>query len=106
MRVALYHPWIYLKSGIERTILEIDRQSHHQWTFYTSHYDAEATYPELKAARIVELKRVPVRRSYGAVLRGAVDIATTRLDPAAFDVLVISCDGLCDLMTLRHTIRP
>ncbi len=106
MRVAFYHPWIYLKSGIERTILEVDRLSRHEWTFYTSHFDAEATYPELKNLRVIELSRVPVRRSYGAVIRGALDIATTRLDPSQFDVLVISCEGLGDLMTLRNTARP
>lgn len=106
MRVALYHPWIYLKSGIERTIMEIDRRSRHEWTFYTSHYDAEATYPELKSARIVELSRVDVKRSYGVVIRAAMNIAATRLDPANFDVLVISCDGLGDLLTLRNTSRP
>ncbi|MCC6718784.1 MAG: glycosyltransferase family 4 protein [Acetobacteraceae bacterium] len=106
MRVALYHPWIYLKSGLERTILEIDRRSRHDWTFYTSHYDRDGTYPELQDARIVELPRVSVRRDYLAVLRGALSIATRKLDPATFDVLVISCEGLGDLMTLRNAERP
>lgn len=106
MRVALYHPWIYLKSGLERTILEIHRRSRHEWTFYTSHYDAAATYPELADARIVELERVSVRRTYLAVLRSALSIATRRLDPSGHDVLVVSCEGLGDLVTLRNTARP
>lgn len=106
MRVALYHPWIYLKSGLERTILEINRRSRHDWTFYTSHYDRAGTYPELGDARIVELPRISVRRNYLSVLRGALSIATCKLDPAEFDVLVISCEGIGDLMTLRNTARP
>jgi len=106
MRVALYHPWIYLRSGLERTILEINRRSRHDWTFYTSHYDRDGTYPELRDARIVEVQRVSVERSYRAVLRSAFSIATCRLDPHAFDVLVISCDGIGDLMALRNTARP
>ncbi len=106
MRVALYHPWIYLKSGLERTILEIHRRSRHDWTFYTSHYDRAGTYPELAAARIVELSRVSVKRSYGAVAMGALSIALRRLDPRDFDVLVVSCEGLGDLVTLRNTARP
>ena len=106
MRVALYHPWIYLRSGLERTILEINRRSRHDWTFYTSHYDRDGTYPELGDARIVELPRIPVRRTYLSVLRGALSIASCKLDPDAFDVLVISCDGIGDLMTLRNTARP
>ncbi len=106
MRVALYHPWIYLKSGLERTILEINRRSRHDWTFYTSHYDKDGTYPELASARIVELNRVSVQRSYLAVARGMLSIAATRLDPSQFDVLMISCEGAGDLMTLRNTDRP
>ncbi len=106
MRVALYHPWIYLRSGLERTILEINRRSRHDWTFYTSHYDRDGTYPELRDARIVEVQRISVRRTYLAVLRSALSIAVCRLDPDEFDVLVISCDGIGDLMTLRNTTRP
>ncbi len=106
MRVALYHPWIYLKSGLERTILEINRRSRHDWTFYTSHYDRDGTYPELADARIVELERVSVRRTYFSVARSALSIALCRLDPARFDVMVVSCEGIGDLMTLRNTDRP
>ena len=106
MRVALYHPWIYLKSGLERTILEINRRSRHDWTFYTSHFDKDGTYPELAAARIVELKRISVQRSYIAVARGMLSIAATKLDAAQFDVLMISCEGAGDLMALRNTSRP
>jgi len=106
VRVALYHPWIYLKSGLERTLLEILRRSRHDWTLYTSHYDRDGTYPELKDVPVVELSRVSVERSYGAVIRGAMTLATTRLDPKDFDVLMISCDGLGDLLNLRNTSRP
>jgi glycosyltransferase involved in cell wall biosynthesis len=106
MRVALYHPWIYLRSGLERTILEIHRRSRHDWIFYTSHYDRDGTYPELAQARIVELPRVSVKRTYLAVISGALSIALRRLDPSEFDVLVVSCEGLGDLVTLRNTARP
>ena len=106
MRVALYHPWVYLKSGLERTLLEILRRSRHDWTLYTSHYDPEGTYPELREIPIVELSRVSVRRTYGSVAQGALTLATSRLDPAGFDALVISCDGLGDLLNLRNTEKP
>lgn len=106
MRVALYHPWVYLKSGLERTLLEIHRRSRHQVTIYTSHYDRDGTYPELARAGVVELPRVSVRRSYGPVIAAAAQIARTRMDPDAFDALVISCDGLGDLLTLRNHDKP
>jgi glycosyltransferase involved in cell wall biosynthesis len=106
VRVALYHPWVYLKSGLERTLLEVVRRSRHDWTVYTSHYDREGTYPELKDVPVVELSRVSVRRNYGAAIAGAMRLANTRIDLSHFDALVISCDGLGDLLTLRNTSRP
>jgi hypothetical protein len=45
MRVAAYYPWIYLRGGAERTILETLRRSRHDWTLFTNRYDREATFP-------------------------------------------------------------
>ena len=105
MRIAIYHPWIYLKSGLERTILEICRRSRHSWTIYTSHFDAAGTYPELSEMNVVELPRVSVNRRYGAVINAAARIATTRLE-GDHDVLVISCDGLGSLINFRNHTKP
>jgi glycosyltransferase involved in cell wall biosynthesis len=106
MKVAIYHPWIYLKSGLERTILELHRCSRHEWTILTSHYDADGTYPELKDMGVTELKRVSVDRRYGAVLGAAATIAATRLDLSDHDALVICCDGLGSLLNFRNRDRP
>lgn len=106
MHVALYHPWVYLKGGIERTILEITKRSRHKWTVLTSRYDPDGTFPELKKAKVVKLAHLSAKRSYSAVIKAACSIALTRLDLRSFDVLVICCDGLGDLMTLRNAGRP
>ncbi len=106
MRVALYHPWIYVKSGLERTILEIARRSRHQWDIHTSHYDAEGTYPELRSLAIREASRVSVRRNYGAVLAASARIASVRLDLAGVDALVVCCDGLGTFITVRNAKVP
>lgn len=106
MRIAIYQPWVYLKSGLERTLLEIVRRSRHEWVIHTSHYDRGGTYPELADVPIVELPGVSVRRTYGTVLRGALRMATTRIDLGSYDALVISCEGLGDLLTLRNSRRP
>ena len=58
MKAALYYPWVYLKSGSERTIAAILAHSRHDWTIYTNHYQRHATYPELRSARIVEMPEV------------------------------------------------
>ena len=106
MRIALYYPWVYLKSGIERTIMELAQRSRHRWTVFTSHYDAKRTYPELKGMGVVELSRVPVRRAYGAVIKAAATIAATKLDLRWHDAVVVCCDGLGSLITLRNAHRP
>src|SRR5258708_24730963 len=78
--VALYHPWVYLRSGIERTFVELLTRSRHHWTIYTHHYEGAATYPELPADRVVELApAVSVRRSLTPLLGAALTIGPTRL---------------------------
>jgi glycosyltransferase involved in cell wall biosynthesis len=106
VRIAIYHPWVYVKSGLERTLMELHRRSRHRWTILTSHYDREGTYPELAEMGVVELARVPVRRRYGAVLRAAATIGSTRLDLSSYDALVVSCDGLGSLLTFRNHALP
>lgn len=106
MRVALYHPWIYLRSGLERTILELARRSRHTWTLHTSHYDADGTYPELRAFGIRETGRVSVRRTYGAVFSAAARVAATRLDLDGARALVVCCDGIGSFVTLRNRGVP
>ena len=106
MRIALYHPWIYLKSGLERTILEIARRSRHDLEIHTSHYDREATYPELKQFGIRETSRVSVKRNYATVLTASARIACTRLPLGRADALVVCCDGVGTFITLRNAAIP
>ncbi len=106
MRVAIYHPWIYLKSGLERTILELARRSRHEWILYSSHYDAAGSYPELRSMGVRQLDTVSVQRNYGAVLGAAWRIARTRLPDDGAQLLVLCCDGVGSFITLRNRSRP
>lgn len=106
MRIVLFHPWIYLKSGLERTILELARRSRHDWEIYTTHYDADGTYPELRAFNIREVSKVSVQRNYGAVLQASARIAMTKLDLKRADALVVCCDGVGSFITLRNGAVP
>lgn len=106
MKIAIYHPWIYVKSGLERTIMEIKSRSRHDWIIYTSHYSPEGTYPELKSMGVVELGKVSVQRRYGAVLAAAWRIARTRLDPSAHDAVLVCCDGLGSFINFRNSDKP
>lgn len=106
MKIAIYHPWIYVKSGLERTIMEIKSRSRHDWVIYTSHYSPDDTYPELKSMGVVELAKVSIQRRYGAVLQAAWRIGRTRLDPGAHDALLVCCDGLGSFINFRNSDKP
>lgn len=106
MRIAIYHPWIYVKSGLERTIMEIKRRSRHDIVIYTGFYDAEGTYPELKNMAVQTLKPVSVERQYGAVIRAGKTISTTKIDDPEVDALIVSCDGLGSFINFANPGLP
>ena len=100
MRLAVYASWIYLKGGIERTLVELFRRSRHDWTLYTHVYDPDGTFPEL-APRVVELApRISVERSVRPLAHAAFTIATARLPQ--MDALLVSSDGFSDLILARN----
>lgn len=105
-RVALYYPWFYLKSGGERTCIELLKRSRHQWTIVTNRYEREATYPELAAFRMIELGEVSVKRTFAGAGSAAWKILTQKLPLEGQDVLVVFCDGLGDLATFRNHSIP
>lgn len=102
VRVAMYYPWIYLKSGIERTIIETKRRSRHEIALFTSHFDPDGTFPELRAMGVTELGQVSVRRTYLEVAKAGLRMLAIRFDPHRHDALVICCDGLGPLLTFRN----
>ena len=105
-RVALYYPWIYVRSGVERMILELVTRSRHRYTVFTNHFNREQTFPEFRDIHAVELPRIPVERSFRQVLRAAATIARQRLDLGGFDALLVSSEGLGDFITFRNHDRP
>lgn len=106
MRIAIYHPWIYLRSGIERMIMELVRRSRHDWVIYTSHYYPDQTFPELNDFDVVELSKVSVDRGYSAVGSAALTILRQKIDLDGFDAMMVSSEGLGDLFTFRNHSVP
>lgn len=106
MNIALYYPWIYLKSGIERTILDQIKHSHHHYTIFTNHYDSLQTFPEFKNQNIRELNPISVKRDIFSVAKAALTIAFQKLDLSNQDLLLIHSDGLADLITFRNHQLP
>ena len=106
MKVALYYPWVYLRSGVERMILELVSRSEHDWVIFTSHYYPEQTYPGFKDLPIVQLSEVSVSRGYTDVSHAAGVIIKQKIDLDGFDAMVVSSEGLGDLITLRNHAIP
>ncbi len=106
LKVLLYYPWLYLTSGAERTILEFARRSRHRVTVYTNEYQPDATFPELRDVDVRVLGRVPVERTLRGAATAAFRILRQRVDVSEFDVLLVVCEGLGDLITLRHPKIP
>lgn len=101
MKAALYHPWVYLKGGAERTLLELVKRSRHDWTVYTNHYEREATFPEFQQLDVVELGQVSVQRTPRHVGLAALRVMTQYIPLRDTAALLVSSEGLGNLAVLR-----
>lgn len=106
MHIAIYYPWVYLTSGIERTIAEVVKRSSHHYTIFTNHFDRPNTYADFDNLKVIQLSPVPVQRDLVSVARAAITIALQRINLSSFDVLFVHSDGLGDLILLRNTNIP
>jgi glycosyltransferase involved in cell wall biosynthesis len=106
LNVALYYPWLYLKSGGERTISELVSRSRHNWTILTNRYEADSTFEELRRAKVMELSRVSVKRTFRRVTGAATLLIRQKLPLANQDALVVFCEGIGDLITFRNHQIP
>ena len=106
LRLAIYYPWLYLRSGGERTIYELVSRSRHDWTIITNRYDAGSTYPEFKNLNIVQMDNVSVRRTFRAVAGAAFRILFQKLPLEDYDAVLVFCEGLGDLILFRNSDVP
>jgi glycosyltransferase involved in cell wall biosynthesis len=106
LKIALYYPWIYLTSGAERIIVELLRRTRHDWTLFTSHYEPDHTFPEIRHLPVVELNPVSVKRDIVSSAKAAFRIMTLRLPLEEFDAAFIICEGLGDMLLFRNNGKP
>lgn len=104
MRFAVYHPWVYLTGGAERFLVETMRRSRHEWVLHTHHFAPDTTFTELRDLDVVPLGQVSLRRSLGPLVRAAASMATTRLPDTGSKGLLISSEGLGDLVAGRSQL--
>lgn len=106
LKIAVYYPWVYLKGGIERSMVALISRSRHDWTIFTSHYEPENTFKEFAGFKVVQVGDVSVRRDIGSVFKAALTIARTRLPLEGYDAYVVWCDGLGPLTMFRNNGLP
>lgn len=104
MRPALYYPWVYLKGGAERTLLELMMRSRHDWTLYTNHYAPEQTFPEFRALPLRVMRPISVRRTVVDVARGGLTLLTQSIPAADHSSLMVVSEGLGNLIALRSSL--
>jgi glycosyltransferase involved in cell wall biosynthesis len=102
VKVAFYHPWIYLRGGVERLLLELIEHSRHDWTVWTHHYQPESTFDGFRNVDVRELSpRISVRRSLSPLLQASRAIARTEIPDAAARALLVSSEGIGDFVMAR-----
>lgn len=106
MRIATYYPWIYLKGGIERTILELANRSRHDWTVFTSHYRPEDTFPGYADLDVRQIGSVSVKRNALSVAAACARLLAQSTNWDGYDALMINCDGVGNLLALRARGLP
>jgi glycosyltransferase involved in cell wall biosynthesis len=105
VKLALYHPWIYVTGGVERSLLHIVSRSRHDWTLYTHHFDSASTFPGLRDARVVVLDpQVSVRRALPSLAQAAYRIGRSRLPVGDEQALLVSSEGLGDFVMARNEL--
>jgi len=106
LRIALYYPWIYLKSGIERIIYQTISRSRHDWQIFTSHYDNKNTYPELNKLDVIKIGEVSVNRTFLDTIKSIITISRLKIDETKYDAILVHSEGLGNFFTLNHKKIP
>jgi len=104
MRPALYYPWVYVKGGAERVLLELMQRSRHDWVLYTNHFDAANTFPEFAGMPVVALTPISVRRTLRDVAQAGVTLMRQRLDLRQHDSLFVVSEGLGNLVAIHSPV--
>ena len=89
---------------MERVLVEYLTRSRHDWTIFTNHFSPSTTFPEFKKFRVVELRRVPLTRTFPDLSRVAFTLLRQKLPLAGFDVLLVCTAGFGELVALRSRV--
>lgn len=102
LKVLVYHPWIYLKGGAEKVLLEYTKHTKYKSSIHGG-YLGDDTYEELKAKTTITaslLGKVTVKRTIWHSFKSLLAIFVSKLSNKKSDVLLISSEGLGDFVEL------
>jgi glycosyltransferase involved in cell wall biosynthesis len=106
LRVAIYHPAVYLMGGAERVLAQLVRRSRHRYTILTNHFEPDRTFPELSGCEVVELPWISVERRLVPTIEAIATLLAQRLPLAGHDALMVSAESVGELVTLLHSRLP
>ncbi len=104
-KIAIYHPWIHLKGGGEKVILELLKRSEHEIEVFTHHFNLDNTFEELEVYedRINVLSDLGVEGQLTRGLRYAFAEMKEKIDLEGFDVLMTSVGDIGELILTRNS---
>lgn len=97
-KILFYHPWIYLKGGAEKVLLEYALHTKHKITVATSYYNKDTTFKEFENVNVIVLNgitEVSIERNFGNILKSFISICTLQVK-GDYDLIIISSEGLGD----------
>jgi glycosyltransferase involved in cell wall biosynthesis len=108
MKIALFHPWIHTKGGIERTILEIVKRSRHKYTIFTMNYVKKKTFPEFKKFDVKTLsKKLKIGKDlYKWGYSFGKEILLQQINLSGFDAFNIHTGGVGEIIAINNHEIP
>ncbi len=107
MNIAIYHPWLKEKGGMEKVTLEYAMKSEHNITVFTGYYDPEKTFEEFKEVDVREINRHRDPRGFvDRLLRFELMNIFRNLDLKDYDTFLVSTSGVGTSITLRNSEIP
>jgi glycosyltransferase involved in cell wall biosynthesis len=79
----------------------VAQRSRHDWTIFTGRYARDDTFPGFLDLPVVEMDRLSVKRNAATVALACARLLISRPKWRDFDALVISCEGIGNLMTIH-----
>lgn len=107
MDIAIYHPWLKEKGGMEKVTLEYARKSEHNITVFTGYYDPEKTFEEFRDVDIREINRHSNPGGFvDRLLRFELMNILRDLNLEDYDAFLVSTAGVGTSITLRNSDIP